>query len=512
MNIPSSAIQGQLSFGMEPLKEVVFTPRAKQVRRKKKVTLEKDISSLIVEPESDSLPSIMTVSQVTKRVARLLEEGIGTLWVEGEISNYRKQSSGHHYFTLKDSESQIACVLFARAAAMIPQLSLADGMMVQLYGEVTVYQPRGQYQLLVRLVQRQGAGLLQARFEALKQKLAAEGLFDAERKRLLPRFPKRIGIVTSPTGAALADFLHVLHRRHPGLQVVIYPVRVQGQGAAEEIKIAIEELNTLRVGPLELIVLARGGGSLEDLWAFNEEVVVRAIAASTLPIVSGVGHEIDFTLSDFAADLRAPTPSAAAELIAADSVALLEQATSLLRRIAREMMGVWEQLTSKKKILENAPLFRVPERFLSEVRQHIDDLEETLQDQMERRCEEISFNIEKLSAGLRAHHPKHFLVQARQRHATCEQQLEHHLRHHQELLRARLENLRSSLAALSPRATLARGFTITRDEEGRVLTSAKEAAELGLAAALQTEFADGMVSSNTICLNGKFSSFKTNAS
>jgi exodeoxyribonuclease VII large subunit len=366
---------------------------------------------------------------------------------------------------------------------------------VQLHGEVTVYQPRGQYQLLVRLVQRKGEGLLQARFEALKQKLAAEGLFDAKQKRLLPRFPRCIGIITSPTGAALADFLHVLHRRHPGLHVVIYPVRVQGQGAAEEIALAIEELHSLRRRTLDLIVLTRGGGSLEDLWAFNEEVVVRAIAASTLPVVSGVGHEIDFTLSDFAADLRAPTPSAAAELIAADSVALLEQAASLLRRITRETIGSWEELTSKKRRLDHAILFRAPERFLLEVRQRMDDLEERLQEQMARRCEEISFKIERLSACLRSHHPKHFLVQARQRYVMCEQRLPHPLHHRQELLRASLENLRSSLAALSPKATLARGFTITRDEEGAILTSAQEVTS---GATLQTEFLDGMVVSKRI--------------
>ncbi|KAB2643950.1 MAG: exodeoxyribonuclease VII large subunit [Verrucomicrobia bacterium] len=487
--------QGELSFSMGPLQEVSFIPREKRAPRTKKIILAKGEPVGETLPQTPLVPRIMTVSQVTKRVARLLEEGIGTVWVEGEISNYRKQSSGHHYFTLKDSDSQIACVLFGRAAAMMPPLSLADGIAVQVHGEVTVYQPRGQYQLLVRLVQLKGEGLLQARLEALKQQLVREGLFDPSRKRSLPKFPKRIGVVTSPTGAALADFLKVLHRRHPGLQVVIYPVRVQGKGAAGEIARAIEELNSLALGPLDLIVLTRGGGSLEDLWEFNEEVIVRAIVASSLPIVSAVGHEIDFTLSDFAADLRAPTPSAAAELIAADSIALLEQARSLLRRIVRETTGSWEQRSSETRRLENTILFRAPERFLSEVQQRIDHLEQRLENPIQRRCEEARFQIERASACLRSHHPRHVILQAQQRYTTNKKQLEYDLHHRLELIRGRIENLRSSLAALSPRATLARGFTITRDLSGTVVSSSKNWSP---GATLQTEFEDGSISSRIV--------------
>jgi exodeoxyribonuclease VII large subunit len=489
--------QGELSFSMGPLQEVSFIPRPKRAPRIRKVIQAKAKGETLGEdpPQTPIVPRIMTVSQVTKRVARLLEEGIGTVWVEGEISNYRKQSSGHHYFTLKDSDSQIACVLFGRDAAMMPSLSLGDGIAVQVYGEVTVYQPRGQYQLLVRLVQLKGEGLLQARFQALKQQLAQEGLFDLSRKRLLPKFPKRIGVVTSPTGAALADFLKVLHRRHPGLQVVIYPVRVQGQGAAKEIVRAIEELNSPAFGPVDLIVLTRGGGSLEDLWEFNEEVMVRAITASSLPVVSAVGHEIDFTLSDFAADVRAPTPSAAAELIAADSIALIEQARSLLRHITREMTGSWDQLSSQTRRFENTLLFRAPERFLSEVQQRIDDFEERLEDNIQRRCEEATFQIERATACLRVHHPRHLILQAQQRYITNKKQLEHILHHRLELLRGRTENLRSSLAALSPRATLARGFTITRDLSGTVVSSSKKWSR---GATLQTEFEDGRVSSRIL--------------
>jgi exodeoxyribonuclease VII large subunit len=497
----SALSQGELSFSMPPCRDVVFTPRKKTRAKKKESIVEKNISRSLLpittlhEEIKSSLPLPLSVTQVTKRVARLLEEEIGEVWIQGEISNYRKQSSGHHYFTLKDAESQIACVLFSRSAAMIPALLLADGMAVQLRGEVTVYQPRGQYQVIVNLVQKKGEGILQAEFAALKEKLAGQGLFDAAGKRPLPRFPKRIGIVTSPTGAALADFLQVLHRRNPGLQVVISPVRVQGQGAAGEIAAAIEELNTAFFQPLDLIVLTRGGGSLEDLWEFNHEILVRAIVASHLPVVSAVGHEIDFTLSDFAADLRAPTPSAAAELIAADSIALLEQAQSLLRRIARETRGSWNELFKTKIIFEKSPLFRTPERFFLDLRQRIDDVQETLENQIARRLEVTHVHIDQLALTLKTHHPRHILAQARARYSSLTQRLHHHLDYRLQLLLARMENLRSSLAALSPKATLARGFTITRSEEGTILTSSTQ---VTAPVVLKTEFADGIIESTSL--------------
>ncbi len=493
-----SEYQAQLSFTMEPLQENIFQniPSTKKKAPRKKAALakkEEDVSiSSDLEP---ALPKIMSVTEVTRRVASLLESGIGSVWIEGEISNYRLQSSGHHYFTLKDAGSQIACVLFARTAAQLAELSLREGMAVQLYGDVTVYQPRGQYQLMVRLVQAKGQGMLQAKFEALKQKLAAEGLFDSARKRLLPRFPRRIGVVTSPTGAALADFLNILHRRHPGLQVVIHPVRVQGQGAAQEIAAAITELAACSsaIGMLDVIVVTRGGGSLEDLWEFNEEIVVRAIATSAIPVVSAVGHEIDFTLADFAADLRAPTPSAAAEILAADSLALLEKSESLLLRIARAASSRFDQLTNKKDFLESAVLFRAPERFLGELRQRIDGCEEVLVSEVEYRCEKFSSVVSTMVARLSSFHPRSRLMEVRQRSLSYKQHLHDQVHHRQELIAARVENLRSSLAALNPDATLARGFTITRNSEGKVIASSKK---IEPGSSLQTEFFDGEVLSS----------------
>src|SRR3954462_13332399 len=282
---------------------------------------------------------VLTVAELTRAIRGTLETSFGTVWVQGEISNYKLHPSGHQYFTLKDQRAQIACVIFRNT---LPPNSrpLADGAQVQVYGNVSVFEARGQYQLSVQILQARGAGLLQAKFEALKRKLEAEGLFDPARKRTLPKFPKRIGIVTSPTGAAVRDILNVLQRSAPNVQVLISPVRVQGIGAAAEIATAIRELSTPNKAwePLDLIVITRGGGSIEDLWEFNEQIVARAIFHSELPIVSAVGHEIDFTIADFVADLRAPTPSAAAELIAPDSADLLRRINEL-QNCLRKYLG-----------------------------------------------------------------------------------------------------------------------------------------------------------------------------
>src|SRR5438046_1278403 len=266
---------------------------------------------------------IFTVSEVTRNIRGTLETKFGAVWVQGEISNYKLHQSGHQYFTIKDQRAHISCLIWRDTMAPLRQ-PLADGAQVQVYGTVTVFEARGQYQLNVQILQPRGIGLLQAKFEALKRKLEAEGLFAPERKRPLPKFPRRIGIITSPTGAAIRDMLNVLRRRAPCLQILINPVRVQGTGAAQEIAVAIRELAMPSDywQPLDLIVVTRGGGSIEDLWEFNEEIVARAIFHSAVPTVSAVGHEIDFTISDFVADLRAPTPSVAAELIVPDIVDL----------------------------------------------------------------------------------------------------------------------------------------------------------------------------------------------
>src|SRR5438034_2936122 len=283
---------------------------------------------------------VFSVSELTRSIRGVLETKFGAVWVQGEISNYKLHPSGHQYFTLKDQRAQIACVIWRDTMAS-PRQPIVDGSQVQVYGTVTVFEARGQYQLNVQILQPRGVGLLQVKFEALKRKLEAEGLFAPGRKRLLPKFARRIGIVTSPTGAAIRDMLNVLRRRAPGLQILINPVRVQGTGAAQEIAVAIRELGqpTEAFAPLDLIVLTRGGGSIEDLWEFNEEIVARAIFNSAVPVVSAVGHEIDFTICDFVADLRAPTPSAAAELIVPDIADLRGQLDNCARAIGRELFN-----------------------------------------------------------------------------------------------------------------------------------------------------------------------------
>src|SRR5947209_1898115 len=275
---------------------------------------------------------VLTVSELTRSIRGTLETKFGAVWVQGEVSNYKLHPSGHQYFTLKDARAQIACVIFRNTMAPLRQ-PLSDGAQVQVYGNVSVFEARGQYQLSVQIIQPRGLGVLQAKFEALKRKLDAEGLFDAARKRNLPKFPKRIGIVTSPSGAAIRDILNVLRRRAPWLQILISPVRVQGIGAAQEIAVAIRELAkpNENFAPLDLIVVTRGGGSIEDLWEFNEEIVARTIVSVNVPVVSAIGHEIDFTIADFVADLRAPTPSAAAELIVRDVVELGDRISLMSR-------------------------------------------------------------------------------------------------------------------------------------------------------------------------------------
>src|SRR2546428_3230744 len=277
---------------------------------------------------------VYTVSQLTARIRDVLEEQVAPFWVEGEISNLRVPGSGHAYFTLKDDAAQIRVVLFRNRLRRI-RFEPADGLHVLAFGALEVYAPRGEYQMVVELMEPKGLGALQVAFEQLKARLQAEGLFDPGRKRPLPRFPRKIGIVTSPTGAAIRDMLRVIGRRFGELHIVVRPVRVQGEGSAREIAEGIADLNAL--GDVDVIIAGRGGGSLEDLWAFNEEVVARAIVGSKAPVMSAVGHEVDFTIADFVADLRAPTPSAAAELVVREKEAVVDGLRDLHHRLSRAL-------------------------------------------------------------------------------------------------------------------------------------------------------------------------------
>src|SRR2546423_5077046 len=348
---------------------------------------------------------VFTVAELTRQIRGTLETRFGAVWVQGEISNYRLQPSGHRYFTLKDQRAAISCVIFRNAfPPNAPPIS--DGAQVQVYGNVAVFEARGQYQLNVQVLQDRGAGLLQAKFEALKRKLEADGLFDSARKRTLPKFPKRIGIVTSPSGAAIRDILNVLQRRAPNVQVLVSPVRVQGIGAAAEIAVAIKELGRPNDSwaPVDLIVLARGGGSIEDLWEFNEEIVARAIFHSPIPIVSAVGHEIDFTIADFVADLRAPTPSAAAELVVPDAGELSRRVIDLRNCLQKCLRSFVQQSVTRLRFLSERTLARELMQRMRDAQQQLDLNAESLRRKLKQGVADSRAALTTRAQALKTHH------------------------------------------------------------------------------------------------------------
>ena len=393
--------------------------------------------------------NVLTVSELTRLIRGALETRFGAVWVQGEVSNYKLHPSGHQYFTLKDARAQIACVIFRNTMVPLRQL-LANGAHVQAFGTVSVFEARGQYQISVQIVQPCGVGVLQAKFEALKRKLEAEGLFDPARKRPLPKFPKRIGIVTSPSGAAIRDILNVLHRRAPWLSILINPVRVQGTGAAQEIAVAIRELATPNenFAPVDLIVVTRGGGSTEDLWEFNEEIVARTLASVQVPIVSAVGHEIDFTIADFVADLRAPTPSAAAELIVPDIVDLRQQMDACARRLDRELLNR-----------------------MRDAQQRLDHAGETLRLCLAYKIDNYRRVLAHALARLHARSPLHELMLRRNRFGDLQRRFRELPKRAIENARHCFERIEGILRVLGPEATLRRGYSITRNERGQVIRS-----------------------------------------
>ena len=365
----------------------------------------------------------LTVSQATALIKECIEQGLSSLWIEGEISDFVAHRSGHYYFTLKDVGAQLRCVMFRHAnlrLRFLPQ----DGMQCALFGRVTVYERNGQYQLLVERMLPLGAGELQLAFEALKERLAAEGLFDAARKRRLPEYPQVIGVVTSPSGAVIRDIQRILRRRWPPIRIVLRPARVQGEGAAADIAGGIEAFN--RCSEIDLVIVGRGGGSLEDLWAFNEEIVARAIAGSRIPIISAVGHETDATIADFVADLRAPTPSAAAEMAVRDFREVLGQARMWRDRGARSLGRKLSELRLHLRALEQGPALRSP---LDRVRQASQRADELLQRAM--RGAQVA------------------LVAARER----------------------LARLATQVEALNPEGVLERGYALAFDADGRLVAS-----------------------------------------
>ena len=413
---------------------------------------------------------VFTVAELTRQIRGTLETRFGAVWVQGEISNYRPQPSGHRYFTLKDQRAAISCVIFRNT---LPPDSppIADGAQIQVYGNVTVFEARGQYQLNVQILQTRGAGLLQAKFEALKRKLEAEGLFDPVRKRALPKFPRRIGIVTSPSGAAIRDMLNVLRRRAPNVQVLINPVRVQGIGAAAEIATAIKELARADGAwePLDLIVVTRGGGSIEDLWEFNEEIVARAIFHSALPVVSAVGHEIDFTIADFVADLRAPTPSAAAELIVPDATELLRRVNELENCLQKFLRNFLQQGLTRLRFLSERTLARELIQRMRDAQQQIDLTSESLRRKLKQFVTEARAALLSRAQSLKSHDPIRGLALCRTRTIDLQRRIVAQAPRLLQNARQRFQRAEEILRVLGPEATLRRGYSITTDAAGKVI-------------------------------------------
>jgi exodeoxyribonuclease VII large subunit len=413
---------------------------------------------------------IWPVRELVSHVRELVEERFGDVWVEGEISNLRPAPSGHLYFTLKDADAQLPVVLFRRQGILL-RFRPEDGLHVLARGRVSVYGQRGQMQLIAETMEPVGAGSLQLAFEQLKQKLKAEGLFEADRKRPLPAFPRTVGIVTSPSGAVIRDFLNIVGRRHSGLNVLLCAAAVQGESAVAEVESALKCLNAS--GFVDVIVIARGGGSLEDLAAFNSERVARAIAASKLPVVSAIGHETDFTIADFVADLRAPTPSAAAELITEAQHRIAEHLSNVAARLGRAARF---QVLQAQQRLSRVPVSRAEARIttiIHRLEQRLDDLLQGLTGAITAGLRHRRRLLDELSATVLCHDPRQRLAHARHHFAAGAARLDRAMERslHQE--RARLQALDARLNSLSPLAVLERGYALVLDERGALIRSAR---------------------------------------
>lgn len=411
---------------------------------------------------------VLTVSQLNQRARHLLEDVFPQVWVEGEISNLARPASGHLYFTLKDSQAQVRCALFRQNALKVRQ-ALRDGLAVKVRGRVSLFEGRGDYQMIADAVEPAGDGALRLAFEALKEKLAGEGLFATERKRPLPAHPQRVGIVTSPTGAVIRDIISVFRRRAPQVSLTLVPTAVQGREATAQI---VRALALADAQGFDALILARGGGSLEDLWCFNEEAVARAVAACKTPIVSAVGHETDVSISDFVADVRAPTPSAAAELLAPDSSGLRQRLEGLERRLLLRM----RQLIAHQHLRLDGLTRRLrhPGERLRQQAQRLDDLEMRLQRALDRQVSQRRERLARLETRLAAQHPGRALGLLRQRLDALAARLPRAMRETLGTRRLELQSQVQTLHAFSPLATLGRGYSILLDERGQAIRSASQ--------------------------------------
>jgi exodeoxyribonuclease VII large subunit len=416
---------------------------------------------------------IWTVSELTGRIRELLSAAFGNVWVEGEISNFRPAASGHLYFTLKDESAQVKCVCF-RSTAQRLKFRPEDGLKARVRGSISVYEQRGEYQIYVEHLEPVGVGELQLAFEQLKKKLGEEGLFDAKRKKPLPLLPLRIGVITSPTGAAVRDILRILRRRFPNVRVLLYPVRVQGEGAAEEIAGALKFFNARNAA--DVLILARGGGSIEDLWAFNEEKVARAIAASEIPVVTGVGHETDFTIADFVADVRASTPSAAAEIVVQTREAFDKHISHLVETMGRQVQYMVLERRNHLQELLSQRAFRRPEEIVREYRQLTDEYAIRLGDALHGKLERLRMRFTDARARIAAFDLRSRIAALRLRSDHRASELKARIERLLVAKRQRFERLVLQLEERSPLRVLDRGYAIVYDAAGRVIRAAEQVA------------------------------------
>ena len=416
-------------------------------------------------------PAIFTVSRLNQTVRLLLEHEMGQVWISGEISNFTQPASGHWYFTLKDDNAQVRCAMFRnsnRRVTFRPQ----HGQQVLVRANITLYEPRGDYQIIVESMQPAGEGLLQQKYEQLKAKLQAEGLFDQQLKKPLPSPAHCVGVITSKTGAALHDILHVLKRRDPSLPVIIYPTAVQGDDAPGQIVRAIELAN--KRNECDVLIVGRGGGSLEDLWSFNDERVARAIFASRIPVVSAVGHETDVTIADFIADLRAPTPSAAAEMVSRNQQELLRQIQSVQQRLGMAMDYFLANRTRRLTLLHHRLQQQHPQLRLARQQTALERLQQRMNLAIDSQIKRTNKRQVRLLQRLNQQNPQPRIHRVQSRIQHLEHRLAEHVHSRLSAMRERFGNAVTHLEAVSPLSTLARGYSVTTVTDGKVLKKVKQ--------------------------------------
>jgi len=424
-------------------------------------------------PENSLQPrrNIFTVSKLNSNVRRLLEAELNLVWIEGELSNLAQPASGHIYFSLKDAKAQVSCAMF-KGRKQLLRFKPENGQKVLVRAKVSLYEPRGNFQLIAEHMEEAGDGALQRAFEELKAKLASEGLFDEELKRPVPELPERIGVITSATGAAIRDVLSVLKRRFPAIPILVYPVPVQGDQAAPEIAQALQLASERQ--DCDVILLVRGGGSLEDLWAFNEEIVARAIVACNIPIISGVGHEVDFTIADFAADVRAPTPSAAAELISPDQDVYLQSFNWYQQRLQQLILNKIERHNEQLGWLQKRLNQQHPVNYLQQQAQKLDELEQKLYMAWQYLVKDQQYRLQNLLGRLLSASPKYAISSGQQRTSELTHRLELAAQSFFNYKKQQLASLSRTMHAISPLETLSRGYAITANESGKNLTKSSQ--------------------------------------